>query len=175
MTEILVCAALCPPGQEHQAAWTLLAEVLERELGIENLPETAKGEEGKPFFPQRPDICFNLSHSHGAAVCAVHDKAIGVDMERLRTPPRHLGRGMAPEAFFRLWTTREATVKRRGQGVAALMRGEAPDPLCRSFSELLPGWVVTVCPSVDAPVRAVRWEDLGGGKQPPEQAERTPV
>ena len=175
MTEILVCAALCPPGQEHQAAWTLLAEVLERELGIENLPETAKGEEGKPFFPQRPDICFNLSHSHGAAVCAVHDKAIGVDMERLRTPPRHLGRGMEPEAFFRLWTAREATVKRRGQGVAALMRGEAPDPLCRCLPDLLPGWVVTVCPSEDAPVRAVRWEDLGGGKQPPEQAERTPV
>ena len=96
-------------------------------------------------------------------------------MERLRTPPRHLGRGMEPEAFFRLWTAREATVKRRGQGIAALMRGEAPDSLCRCLPDLLPGWVVTVCPSEDAPVRAVRWEDLGGGKQPPEQAERTPV
>lgn len=175
MTEILVCAALCPPGQEHRAAWELLAKVLERELGIKNLPETVKGEEGKPFFPQRPDICFNLSHSRGAVACAVHDKAVGVDLERLRTPPKHLGRGMEPEAFFRLWTAREATVKRRGQGVAALMRGEAPDPLCRCLPDLLPGWVVTVCPSEEAPMRAMRWEDLGGGEQPPEQAEKTPV
>lgn len=169
MTEVLVCAALCPPGEEHQAAWELLAQVLARELGIESLPEVAKGGEGKPFFPERPDICFNLSHSHGAVACAVHDKEIGVDIERLRTPPKHLGQGMESEAFFRLWTAREATVKRRGQGIAALMRGEAPDPLCRCLPDLLPGWVVTVCPSVDAPVRALRMEgsDDESRDQPP--------
>ena len=161
MREILVYAALCPPGEEHRAAWELLALALERERGLRQLPEVARGEEGKPCFPKRPDICFNLSHSHGAAVCAVHDKAIGVDMERLRTPPRHLGRGMEPEAFFRLWTAREATVKRRGQGVAALLQGEAPDPRCRCLTGLLPGWVITVCPSVDAPVRAIRVEKAG--------------
>lgn len=158
MTEVLVCAALCPPGEEHQAAWELLAQVLARELGIESLPEVAKGGEGKPFFPERPDICFNLSHSHGAVACAVHDREVGVDIERLRQPPKRLGRGMEPEAFFQLWTAREATVKRQGRGIAALIQGEAPDPLCRSFSDLLPGWIVTVCPSVDAPIRAVRAE-----------------
>ena len=79
-----------------------------------------------------------------------------MDIELVRQPPKLLGQGMEPEAFFRLWTAREATVKRRGQGIAALMRGEAPDPLCQSFSNLLPGWIVTVCPSVKVPVRAVR-------------------
>ena len=93
--------------------------------------------------------------------CAVHDEEIGVDIERLRTPPKRLGRGMAPEDFFRLWTAREATVKRRGQGVAALLQGEAPDPRCRCLTGLLPGWVITVCPSVDAPVRAIRVEKAG--------------
>ena len=88
----------------HQTAWALLAQVLARELGIESLPEVAKGGEGKPFFPEQPDICFNLSHSHGAVACAVHNEEIGVDIERLRTPPKHLGQGMEPEAFFRLWT-----------------------------------------------------------------------
>lgn len=58
MTEVLVCAALCPPGEEHQAAWELLAQVLARELGIESLPEVAKGGEGKPFFPERPGYLF---------------------------------------------------------------------------------------------------------------------
>lgn len=161
MREILVYAALCPPGEEHRAAWELLALALERELGIPVLPETGRGEEGKPFFPERPDVRFNLSHSRGAVACAVHDEEIGVDIERLRTPPKRLGRGMAPEDFFRLWTAREATVKRRGQGVAALLRGEAPDPRCRCLTELLPGWLITVCPSVDAPVRALRVEGAG--------------
>ena len=94
---------------------------------------------------------------------------IGVDIERLRTPPKHLGRGREPAEFFRWWTAREATVKRRGQGIAALMRGEAPDPLCRCLPDLLPGWVVTVCPSVDAPVRALRMEgsDDESRDQPP--------
>lgn len=62
----------------------------------------------------------------GAVACAVHNEEIGVDIERRGRPPNHLGQGMEPEAFFRLWTAREATVKRRGQGIAALMRGEAP-------------------------------------------------
>ena len=161
MREILVYAALCPPGEEHRAAWELLALVLERELGIPVLPETERGEGGKPFFPRRPDVRFNLSHSRGAVACAVHDEEIGVDIERLRTPPKRLGRGMAPEDFFRLWTAREATVKRRGQGVAALLQGEAPDTRCRCLTGLLPGWVITVCPSVDAPVRAIRVEKAG--------------
>ena len=45
MREILVYAALCPPGEEHRAAWELLALALERELGIKPLPEAARGEE----------------------------------------------------------------------------------------------------------------------------------
>ena len=40
MREILVYAALCPPGEEHRAAWELLALALERELGIPALPAT---------------------------------------------------------------------------------------------------------------------------------------
>ena len=139
----------------------LLALALAREVELSALPEVAKGEEGKPFFPGRPDICFNLSHSHGAVACAVHDRDIGVDIELVRQPPKLLGQGMEPEAFFRLWTAREATVKRRGQGVAALLQGEAPDPRCRCLTGLLPGWVITVCPSVDAPVRAIRVEKAG--------------
>lgn len=160
MEEAVLYAAVCSPGKEHQAAWDLLALALAREVELSALPEVAKEEEGKPFFPGRPDICFNLSHSHGAVACAVHDRDIGVDIELVRQPPKLLGQGMEPEAFFRLWTAREATVKRRGQGIAALMRGEAPDPLCQSFSNLLPGWIVTVCPSVEVPVRTVRADRL---------------
>ena len=95
MEEAVLYAALCPPGKEHQAAWDLLALVLAREAGLSALPEVAKGEEGKPFFPGRPDICFNLSHSHGAVACAVHNRDIGVDIELVRQPPKLLGHGEA--------------------------------------------------------------------------------
>ena len=53
----MVYAARCAPGEEHQAAWRLLALALERERGLRQLPEVARGEEGKPCFPKRPDIC----------------------------------------------------------------------------------------------------------------------
>ena len=161
--EVVVYAARCAPGGEHQAAWDLLALALERERGISSLPETAEGAGGKPFFPDRPDLCFNLSHSRGVVVCALHDKAVGVDIEGLRQPPRRLGRGMGSEEFFRRWTAREASVKHRGGGIANLLREEEWDPLCRCLEGLLPGWVVTVCPSEPSVIRGVQIGDIGAG------------
>ena len=155
---LAVYAALCPEGAEHDLAYRLLALAVEGELGLRPLPEIAREAGGKPFFPTRPEICFNLSHSHGAAVCALHDKPVGVDVEKLRPAPKRLASGMGDEAFFRLWTAREATVKRRGQGIGALLRPLEPDPLCRCVEGLLEGYVVTVCPSEDAEIGTVRIE-----------------
>lgn len=152
--EIIIYAARCPAGGEHAAARRLLTLAMERELGLAP-PDTARAPGGKPFFPSRPDICFNLSHSHGAAVCALHDKPVGIDIEKLRPPPKHLAKSMDAAAFFRLWTAREAAVKREGKGLAALLKPLPPDPLCQCLENLLEGWIVTVCPSEDAAVRAV--------------------
>lgn len=161
--DVVVYAAQCDPGGEHEAAWALLKLALERESGLSPLPETAKGEGGKPFFPDRPDLCFNLSHSRGGVACALHDKAVGVDIEGLRQSPKHLGRGMEPEEFFRRWTAREALVKRRGGGIVDLLREGEGDPLCRCLEGLLPGWVVTVCPSEPAAIRGIRIGDMAAG------------
>ena len=69
---------------------------------------------------------------------------------------------MEDEAFFRLWTAKEATIKRQGRGVEALLGPLEPDPRCRLLDGFLPGWVVTVCPGQDIPVRTVRvaWDKL---------------
>ena len=85
--EIIIYAALGPSGEERALARRLLAEALARERGLTGLPAIAAGANGKPFFPDRPDLQFNLSHSHGAAVCALHHLPIGVDVERLRPAP----------------------------------------------------------------------------------------
>ena len=148
--DILLYAAVGPSGGERELAYRLLTLALERAFHLSPLPEIARESGGKPFFPGHPDICFNLSHSHGAAVCALHDKPVGVDIEKLRPAPRRLADGMADEAFFRLWTAREATVKRRGEGVTALLRPFEPEARCRCLEGLLEGYVVTVCPSEEA-------------------------
>ena len=137
-------------------ARALLALAAREEWGLPSLPEIGRLPGGKPFFPDLPEVCFSLSHSHGAVVCALHHRPVGVDVERLRRAPRHLAAGMEDEAFFRLWTAKEATVKRRGLGVGALLRPFEPDPLCRCAEGLLAGYIVTVCPSEDTAVRTVR-------------------
>lgn len=160
--ELTVYAARCAGRTEHEAAYRLLALALERELGVSELPAVAREEGGKPYFPACPEICFNLSHSRGAVVCALHDKPVGIDVEKIRPAPRRLAAGMDDRAFFRLWTEKEATIKREGQSVAKLLRPFAPDPLCRTLDGLLDGYVVTVCPSEAAAVRTVRLENLTG-------------
>ena len=134
-------------------AWHLLDHALEQIFHLTERPVSARGERGKPYFPERPDICFNLSHSYGAAVCAVHEKEVGVDIEKIRPAPRRLANGMGDRAFFRLWTAKEATLKREGGALAALLQEYEPAALCKTCEEFLPGWVVTVCPSVPAEIR----------------------
>lgn len=151
--DIIVYTALGPEGTERDLARRLLATALERELGLPELPEAAREAGGKPYFPSRPDICFNLSHSHGAAVCALHDKPVGIDIEKLRPAPRRLAGGLEDEAFFRLWTAREASIKRQGLGIAALLKPMEPDRLCRCLEGLLEGYIVTVCPSEEAAIQ----------------------
>ena len=91
---VLVCGVICGEGRERAAARALLALALRRELGIAPLPRMERAPGGKPFFPDLPQVRFSLSHSHGAAVCAVHDREVGVDVELLRPAPRRLGAGM---------------------------------------------------------------------------------
>lgn len=156
--EVVIYVSLSPEGGERAQAYRLLELAMKQEYGLASLPAIAREIGGRPFFPDYPYICFNLSHSRGAAVCALHDKPVGVDVEKLRPAPPRLAGGMEDEAFFRLWTAKEATIKQQGKGVATLLHPMEPDPLCRCLEGLLDGYIVTVCPSEDAPVRTVRIE-----------------
>lgn len=124
------------------------------------------GERGKPELAEPADgepLCFNLSHSHGLAVCAVtRRREIGVDVERIRPNLRvdqiverffsarekAAFRLLPPErkreAFFKCWTRKEAYQKSRGEG----------------FFRSPAGFDVTVEP--DEPPRLLHVEGLPG-------------
>ena len=153
--DVMVYAALCQENQEHDAAYALLRYAVKQLFDLSELPEIVKEEKGKPYFSQYSRICFNLSHSYGAAVCAVHDRPIGVDVEKVRPAPRRLAKDMGDTDFFCRWTAMEATVKRDGQDWRSLLTRPEPDALCRCSENLLPGWIITVCPSEEA---NIRWE-----------------
>ena len=98
--DVIVYAASGLEGGERALARRLLALALEREYGLREPPEIAREPGGKPFFPGHPALCFNLSHSRGAAVCALHDKPVGVDIEKLRPAPPAAGGWHGGRSFF---------------------------------------------------------------------------
>lgn len=72
-------------------AGLLLRFALEAEYGLTKLPRMETGEKGKPFFPELPELHFNLSHCRTAVACALDGAAVGVDAEtygRLLQAPR---------------------------------------------------------------------------------------
>lgn len=87
------------------------------------------------------DGYFSLSHSNNCTVLAVSDSPIGVDIERISTPPSAIVEQIFPKefqqeyhlaadkekahVFYRLWTKLEAHLKAEGTGFAKDPRLEA--------------------------------------------------
>ena len=84
------------------------------------------GVAGKPFFRNRPDLHFSLSHGGGIAACAVADRPVGIDVEGQRPVSEALLRRCftteerAAAEPLRLWTLKESCCKMTGRGLAAL-------------------------------------------------------
>jgi 4'-phosphopantetheinyl transferase len=97
------------------------------------------GKNGKPYLENgaAPSLSFNLSHSGELAVVAVAEVSeIGVDIEQIRPMPdwRQIAKGTfhqaetewvcaakvdhRAEAFFEVWTAKEAYIKASGNGLS---------------------------------------------------------
>lgn len=107
-------------------AGLLLQQVLKKH-GIEN-QSISYGENGKP---QMEDVYFNLSHSHHMVACAISDKPVGCDIEKVRDIKGNVATRFFSEQeiaymeeaedkkdmFFRLWTMKESYMKMTGDGL----------------------------------------------------------
>lgn len=113
------------------AAYLLLCEGLERGYGIKEMPVFIYNEHGKPRLKDYPHIHFNMSHCKCAAICAIDNVPVGVDIETIRPYNRRLAQytmnskelaiiesSDTPEIeFIRLWTRKEAVAKMIGRGL----------------------------------------------------------
>ncbi len=134
---------------------------------------------GKPFFPEFPDICFNISHSEQYACVALAKEEVGVDIERTRTcKPEIVARffhesetkdilaippGESRNIYFtQLWALKESYVKFLGTGIANVFNTfhvRIKDGIIRTSQnmpnayfkiyEQLNGYQISICSSID--------------------------
>lgn len=120
--------------QQCLGAWLLLMHGL-KEIGIcEKDISLSYGSVGKPFLKDYPEVFFNLSHSGNHVFCAISNREVGCDVERIRPADLKVANRFfspaecrtienAPEEdrntiFSRIWTLKESFIKNVGQGLS---------------------------------------------------------
>ena len=101
---------------------------------VENV---CKSSDGRPYFPEHPDVFFSVSHSGGYAACSCSDVPNGIDIQEHRELSCDIsGRYFAGEEdeylknessnvtmdFFDLWCLHEAYMKYTGLGMKQGMK-----------------------------------------------------
>ena len=93
-------------------------------------------EHGKPYYADRDDLFFSISHCKSAVAVAIDDEEVGVDIEEVGRYRESLekyvlsddecrdkaclvrtGRANNAEAFIEIWTQKEAVFKLLGTGI----------------------------------------------------------
>ncbi len=114
----------------HAAAHALLATLF-REATGRPLPEIARTDRGKPYFPGE-EIYFSITHTKKHAFCALSDRPVGIDAEEL---DREINPALAEKilsanemaqyeaasdknkALLTFWVLKEAAAKCSGEGL----------------------------------------------------------
>ncbi len=154
----------------HKTASDLLVCALGEMYGLDTPFAVARGEWGKPWFPEAPHIRFNLSHSGGLALCAVGSARVGADIEEVRPRTKGLPRfalhpeeyrrfedeGGSWESFYTLWTQKEAWCKYTGRGLPPRPSAVTPPGSVCMRSYAGEGWRCAVC--ADEPPPRLEWK-----------------
>ena len=106
--------------REPLCAYLILRHALWDQYRWRELPPIRLTSLGKPYFPDFPEVHFNLSHTIGAVLVALSGEPVGVDIEHIRPVSERAMRRLADvtteRAFFQSWVRREARAKRSGAG-----------------------------------------------------------
>ncbi len=101
----------------------ILTDILLEEYGLrEKNMNYAENKYGKPFFPERQDIKFNISHSGSFAMAAVSSSEVGCDIEEDKKTDTDISRLCLSENerkddIIRIWTMKESFLKKEGCGL----------------------------------------------------------
>lgn len=110
-------------------ARALAMYALFKETGIKFKKEDfRKTDKGKPYVFGAENIHFNISHSENVIVCAVNDRPIGIDVQKITCrelvakrffteSERQLLSKNKEEEFTKIWTKKEALAKLSGEGM----------------------------------------------------------
>ena len=146
--------------REPLCAYLILRHALWEQYRWRELPPIRLTSLGKPYFPDFPEVHFNLSHTTGAVLVALSGEPVGVDIEHIRPVSERAMRRLADvtteRAFFQSWVRREA--KRSGVGVGTMLASETPlQPGERFyFLDTFPGYVAGVATRDGGPPGQVR-------------------
>lgn len=144
-------------------AWSLLEYAVRCVWGCD-LPaiETTAG--GKPYFPERKDISFSLSHTKGFVLAAVSEHPLGADVEHRREirpalEKRLLSGTHGDLDVFELWALRESWYKLTGEGDLRditflrennIITGPSSDLFCCVYQDI-PECAAAVCSLSEMP------------------------
>ena len=161
-------------GAQTYTAQELLSAALRKEYGFRSVPDISRTKQGKPYFPQYPSLHFNLSHTHGMALCAISDTSVGADIEWIRPRrdalPRYVFTAAEQRqyqelggdwpAFYTLWTRKEAWCKYTGQGLRPLWQQDPPEQGLYFGSYGGKTWRASVCGPTPPPLSVIWWEGV---------------
>lgn len=155
--------------RQSVAAWLLLRQGCREVFGLDDVPAVAYGEHGKPYFPDRPDLHFNLSHCRTAVACVVSHQPVGIDIENVRKFDNRLVRYVLSDEEYRVyaespqpdltfaqfWTRKESLLKLTGHGLVTDMKNVLKNRSEVSLETVVPAdqhYVYTVARYATPPV-----------------------
>ena len=147
---------------EPLCAYAVLYMATRSLCGWKKLPNMCYNKYGKPEFEGYPEVQFNISHTRHAALVGLHNKPIGVDIERIRPVSERSMKRIAgttsQQEFFERWVRREARSKWTGTGINSIREEENPERRGERvvFLDTFPDYVACLCTHSDARIADVR-------------------
>ena len=128
-----ICRQRVKQNANHMLVGEILARLMiEKRFGVAfPKQQFARLEHGKPFLLGCPNVHFSISHSSEYVVCCVSNCPVGVDIQKIGGFDPDLAHSVCCEKelkqiednadsaseFTRLWTRKEAVLKRSGVGL----------------------------------------------------------